>query len=286
MPNKRKAGNFNRFVTFFTVFIVCFFCFSLLAAAQKHSDDKPKDERNFVSKHSFSIVLLSGVTSKAEVTKEEGVNALETNPQAYIGLGMNYQHIITKKFYWLTGLHLTGSGRNVILNAPNQSTVFPAFHGRSLFKNNQVDFGIALPVFIEKYWAYKTHGDFYVNGGAQLHYSVGNDFESYNIYLIDSAANILNVLNADLNTNNHRKVWVTYSFGGGYQWKLKKGNTLKIGLQADLSSTYPVQGDYTINLPDNPITRSNYRVSGTHVAFVLGYGFTKPNNGRSHPRSA
>ena len=227
-------------------------------------------------------MLLSGITSKAEVTTEEGINALKTNPQAYIELGINYQHVITHEFFWLTGLHVTGSGRNVILYAPNQSTVFPAFRGRSLFKNTQVDFGIALPVSIEKDWAYKTHGDFYANAGVRLHYSVGNDFESYSIYLIDSAANILNVLNAGLNTNNHRKIWVTYSFGGGYQWKLRKGNTLKIGWQADLSFTHPVQGKYTENLPDNPTTKSNYRVSGTYVALRLGYGFTRLNERRSH----
>lgn len=229
-----------------------------------------------IPKGCFYLTLLSGITQKASLHKTEGFYNAKATVQPYWEAGADYQHTLKNCVSYLFGLHLAVGGRNSKFNLPVEK-INPNLAKPYILENNEFDFGLALPLFLEKKWNMNYYKSIYAQGGIQLHYSFGYACDSYGEMVEDSNGNYVNVISEDLNANNSNKPWFTYTLGSGYKWVLKNNNLLKIGIVANLSFTHFIQGPYQINVPGDPITQGTYHVNGSYIAIAASYGFTGSN---------
>lgn len=232
---------------------------------------------------SFYVNLLSGVTQKASFNRTEGSNSAKSTIQPYWEVGADRHYRLTNTLSYLIGLHITVSGRNTIFDVPIKK-INPNDYNEPLppFKDNQVDAGLALPILIEKAWHIHPYNNIYIQGGIQLHYSLGSDVDGSGVNVQDSNGNNVEVFSIDLNANNQRKPWLTYSLGSGYEWMLKNYNLFKIGIVANLSFTHFVKGNYQIDIPGDPLTQGTYHVTGSYIGIAASYGFTGLNKKMVH----
>jgi hypothetical protein len=227
-------------------------------------------------RNSFSISIGLGFSAKAIIKRETGEYNIRSTPQPMWEAGGFLQNDLNNNLFFKTGLMVTISMRNASFHAPaheinpfGYSDNFPALTA------NDVDFGISVPAILEKDWFINDSKMAYILWGLNLRYSFGFDEDSYDNYLTDTAGQRVDVFSLNLNSNNHKKPWLTGNVGGGYGWILRNNDMIKVGLVANISISKIVRGNYEINVPGHPISSGGYAVKGNYLAIAVGYVFIK-----------
>lgn len=268
----------RRFRFFVNFFLVSLFGFTQIKGQGSLSGSNIvyKSPNELMPRNSFSISVGVGFSSKAIIKRETGEYTISSTPQPMWEAGGFLQNDLNNNLFFKTGLLVTISMRNASFNAPaheinpsGYSDNFPALTA------NDVDFGISVPALLEKDWFINDSKMAYILWGLNLRYSFGFDEDSYDNYLTDTAGQRIDVFSLNLNSNNHKKPWLTGNLGGGYGWTLRNNNMIKVGLVANISISKIVRGNYQINVPGHPISSGSYSVKGTYLAIAVGYVFIK-----------
>lgn len=232
----------------------------------------------FFNEPSFLITFLSGLTQKASINKETGQYTVKSSPQPFWEAGIDFRGKLNKSLFLIAGLRGIASGRNAVFNAP-MSEINPYGYREPYppLKINEFDFGISIPLLVERKWQTKKYKSTYIQAGLTFRYSLGFDSDDYGNVFTDTNHQEIDVFSMELNSNNHKKLWISYNLGGGYSWILKNYNILKAGVLANISFTKFVNGTYQINIPGKPLTEGTYGVTGSYIGLSVSYGFTGTN---------
>lgn len=273
--NKEK----NTFFSLLLVYYLLFNCSVSTAQIQKNKNGLNKSLYNSSLPSlasSFNLTLITGLTQKAIIEREEGFYNIKSSTQPYFEGGVDYEHAFYKNNSYSVGLHVTAIGRNAIFHVPVEK-INPIYkEPRPSDKFSAFDFGLVIPLLLQRQWNLSIRKAIYAQVGIQLHYSLESDI-GYGDQYMDTSGNNIDVFDLNLNTNNQNKLWFTYTLGSGYQWVLKNNNLLKIGIVLNLSFTHFVQGNYQVNIPGDPFTQGTYHVNGSYLGIAISYGFTGLN---------
>lgn len=248
--------------------------YGMAQAANPTAFDKIKNRSS-----GWFVTLSAGLAQQANIKKKEGPYNITARAQPVWEAGVLYRNKISGNTYAIGGLKAVISGRNAILkNAPVEkvdpgkyTSPFPAL------KMTEFDFILSVPLMIEFNRALSNKKNLFVQGGVDLRYSAGYDFERNAHILFDAAGNPVDVLEIEMNSNNNSKPWISFNMGGGLEWRLKNYNLLKAGLLINISATDYVSGTYQVNIPGEPSTSGTYAARGSYLAFSVSYGFTGIN---------
>lgn len=258
---------------FLNFFILTFLSFQLLQA-----NSQAKKSLNPIKNKLFSIHLISGFAQKAILHRTTGEYYVKSTMQPTWELGINLQSNLNEKFFLITGVMATSNGRNVVFDAPvkeinpyDYPDPFPPI------KNNQFDFGVSFPFLLEKDWQLNKIKNAFIQTGLNLRFSFGYDIDIYENTFTDTNQQRINVFGMELNSNNQKKPWVSYNFGGGFRWMLKNYDTIKAGIVTNISFAEFVNGTYQVNIPGHATTEGTYGITGSYIAISLSYIFTGIN---------
>jgi hypothetical protein len=116
------------------------------------------------------------------------------------------------------------------------------------------------------------------HAGINLRYSgLNSDLAVGGGGIITSNNQIIEIFNSDFSLNNQNKPWVAFLLGIHKWVNLKNYNTLALGLQADISATNFLKGNYQITVPNKPVTTGSYSISGSSIGLSVEYVFTGHN---------
>jgi hypothetical protein len=266
--------------SFFCRFFYCsvFLLASLHGMAQPAGDavvNKIKDRRS-----GLFATVSAGFAQAGNINKSGGPYNISARPQPVWEAGVLYRGKISRNIYALGGFKGVVSGRNAMLrNAPVEkidpnkySSPFPPL------KMTEFDFILSVPLLIEFNRALNNKKNFFVQGGVNLRYSLGYDFERNSHIFYDATGSQVEVLVMEMNSNNNGKPWINFNLGGGLEWRLKNYNLLKAGLLVNISATDYVSGTYRVNIPGESATYGTYAAKGSYIALSISYGFTGINN--------
>lgn len=259
-------------------FFFKFFVLTLLSIQFLQVDGQVKENLNPIKSKLLSIHLISGFSQKAIIKRTSGEYHVKSTLQPSWELGINLQNQLGENFFLITGFMVTANGRNTIFNAPikeinpyDYPDPFPPI------KNSEFDFGISVPLQLEKDWQLNKIKSAFVQAGVNLRYSFGYDMDSYENTFTDTNQQRINVFSTELNSNNHKKPWLSYNLGAGLGRVLKNYNTVKAGIITNVSLTKFVDGTYQVNIPGHTLTEGKYGVTGSYIALSFSYVFTGVN---------
>ena len=87
----------------------------------------------------------------------------------------------------------------------------------------------------------------------------------------------IDIFNADFKSNNNLKPWISFSLGAAKNFLLKNKNLITVELFGELSNTDFLKADYEITIPNKPVTRGTYSVTGSCLGLSVEYTFTGVN---------
>jgi hypothetical protein len=228
-----------------------------------------------LKKNNLGIEIIASVLPNAKITKEEGKYELKSRLQSSYDLGINYLHSLNKSLLISTGLHFIIGKRNFFANIPSRD--INNWDGRNIIEDKDLWGSFRIPLLIEKKLNYKKTSVISVKTGFNFRYSGLMQDESIGGAIIDSNNQVIDIFNAELLRRNNGKPWVTFLTGMSKSIILNNKNILSVGLQADVSTTYFLKGNYEITIPNQPITRGTYKINGTSLGLSVQYIFTGGN---------
>jgi len=265
------------FLKFFLIVYCSFTLVEVNGQLVKNKDSSEGKELypKVIKKKLFSIYTAIGLAQKAKINSESSDHRVISTPQPAGEIGFNLQCDLNNNLFFITGLTLTITGRNAVLDVPVHQ-INPSYPDPyPLTEISDADFCATIPFEIEKDWQLGKSKIIYGRIGLNLRYSFGYDEDFYDYYLTDTNNQNINVFSLELNSNNHNKPWFTYIIGGGYGWTLRNHNLIKLGLVANISLTKFVSGTYEVNIPGDPLTHGSYGVTGSYIGLSFNYVFVR-----------
>jgi hypothetical protein len=236
-----------------------------------------KSEKS-TKKGNLSIEVTASILPKARITRDEGNYKLKSRIQSSYGLGINYLYDINKSIAVTSGLHFIVGKRNFFLNIPSEDISQYNLSGHLIIEDKELWGAFWIPLQLEKKINAKKTGLISLKTGLNLRYSgLMTDLVMSGGGIIDSNNQVISIFSAFFSGNNNYKPWITFLAGVSKLFVLDNHNVLSVGLQADISPTYFLKGDYEITIPNKPVTSGTYKISGTSLGLSVQYIFTGYN---------
>jgi len=227
-------------------------------------------------KSNFSIEVVASILPKAKITwNENSKYHLQSYLQSSYDLGINYIRYLNQYLSISMGLHLVVGKRNFFINIPSSDLTNSNPSGL-LIEQKELWGSLRIPLLIEKKISNKCN-PFSIKTGLNFRYSGMMPDESFVAIRFDSNNQPTEVFNAEISARNNGKPWITFLGGLSKSILLNNKNVLSLGVQADLSPTYFLEGNYEITIPNKPVTSGTYKISGSSVGLSVQYIFTGTN---------
>lgn len=240
----------------------------ILFFAQKASSQTASDPitEMIYSRPHWEIFLLPNINQRAQLTHQAGATyRLESEPQLSGEIGINRFLHITHRMSMGFGLHFGLAGRNASYQTPYREVGFD-LNETYYFKGGITQAYdmpyLSVPVFVEYRWFRPNLDAFYAQAGINLRISKTGS----------STIQDMTIMTVNLEENS--RVILNLQAAGGYQWKLKNMNYLKVALALNYDPSNLGKGDFSL------ITKSSrdfgsYIVKGTNLGLHMGYVFTR-----------
>jgi hypothetical protein len=242
--------------------------------AQPISD--PGDLSNFIfARNHFSVAIVGGIAAKADIMAEPYKYKLGSSHQVAFGAGVNYHQNFSRKLSLISGIHMMAPVRNIayFISKDQFSPPMPndIFHNWG-FSRTAV-FLLRIPVTME---FRRFSGDdkyTYISAGASLNYASMEE-ETERHLAADVNNQPTEYFYMWLQTNNNKKPWLNYHIGGGHAWMLKNKDFISAGIIANLSLTRFTNGNFTMNIPGQPVVQGHYSFKGSYAGLTVCYIYT------------
>jgi hypothetical protein len=226
----------------------------------------------------FSINFSVSVLPPAKITRDQGNYSLQSRLQSAYELGFNYIFNANKTLAFKTGVTAVLGRWNFYSRIPDYDLPgYSSATGAPLIWSKDVWGAAKLPLIFEQKFKTNRLGSMAVNAGLSLRYSGFNSDLGIRGAVLDSNFQTIYIFDSDFSMNNKNKLWTTFLIGISKLVHLKNYNVLSLGLQADLSGTNFLMGNYQITIPGQPVTSGMYSINGSSVAISVAYIFTGTN---------
>jgi hypothetical protein len=226
----------------------------------------------------FSFNLSLSVLPPAKITRDQGNYRLQSKLQSAYELGFNYIFNANKTLAFKTGVTAVLGRWNFYSKIPDEDLPgYSSATGAPLIWSKDVWGAVKLPLIFEQKFKTNRLGSMAVNAGLSLRYSGFNSDVGIGGALLDSNFQTIYVFDSDFSMNNKNKLWTTFLIGISKLVQLKNYNVLSLSLQADISGTNFLTGNYQITIPGQPVTSGTYSINGSSIGISVAYTFTGTN---------
>src|SRR5215204_12004 len=229
------------------------------------------DGQNETRQNNFGVEVIASILPPAKITMQQGKYILKSHLQSSYDLGINYLRYLNKSLSISTGLHFIVGKRNFFINIPSSDLTNSNPSGL-LIEQKELWGSLRIPLLLEKKISNKRN-PFSIKTGLNFRYSGLMSDESFVGIRYDSNNRPTEVFNAEISARNNGKPWITFLGGLSKSILLNNKNVLSIGVQADISTTYFLEGNYEITIPNKPVTSGTYKISGSSVGLSFQYIF-------------
>lgn len=242
------------------------------------------NETNFakISMHNnISIQISYSVLPKANINTSEGYYRLNSRLHSSFSGGLNYIVNINDLWGIYSGLYLNITKSNFHKNLSNSdfmgTGIISPEDAAPLIDYKDIFFRVVVPVMAVRRFHFNNIGFWDIQAGINFNYSGLSSDELITMSVGDTNNRQVNVFNADFRSNNNLKPWVSLSLGISRNLFLKNKNLIAFSLFLELSNTNFLKSDYEITIPNKPITRGTYSVTGSCMGLSLKYILTGTN---------
>jgi hypothetical protein len=266
------------------IFVILFLALGYNSSAQnnivKHEVAR-NDYIRILKGNKVGIRITASALPKAKIYTNEGLYRLNSKLYSsfYAGLGylINFNYLwgicsglslnITKiNFYkYIPNSDLSGSGIMLSDDTP------PIIYYKDIYAR------LSLPVLLMRRFHFTKKGFWDIRAGIKLNYSGFSGDKEIGMSVGDTNNYQINIFNANFKSNNDLKPWLSFSMGISKNLLLKNDNLLSFTLFLEYSNTDFLKSDYEITIPNKPITRGTYSVTGSSIGLSLQYIFTGAN---------
>jgi len=253
------------------VFLICLgplltkICFCQTADTKSISTSQYETRQN-----NFGVEVIASILPPAKITKQTGSYELSSHLQSSFDIGINYLHALKNNLIFSTGLHFVVGKRNFFANIP--SADINNWDGRNIIEDKELWGCLRIPFLFEKILKSKKTNPFSIEAGFNFRYSGLMSDESNEQILVYPPA--VRIFSAEISARYNGKPWITFLGGLSKSILLNNKNVLSIGVQADISTTYFLKGNYEITIPNQPVTRGTYEINGSSLGLSVQYIFT------------
>jgi len=253
-------------------------CFSLslnvlfLFCAQKNS---AQSSDHLVNRYIISIQTNACVLPKANIKTFEGNYHLRSALQSSFSIGVNYQINFTSSWGFGSGLRLDVIKTNFFLHIPDSD--LPGYFstgGAPQIESKDIYPRLVVPIKIVRNINYNDKGFWDLNAGINVNYSGFSNDVIITTSIADSNFQLNQIFYGDFTSDNNKKAWITFNLGTAKSLLLKNNNLFAVGIFLEWSSTDFIKGEYEITVPNKPLTRGIYKISGSLLGLSLKYVFT------------
>jgi hypothetical protein len=242
--------------------------------AQRNGE--PGEVNDFVfARNHFSVAIVGGMAVKAAITADPYKYKLGSSNQVAFGGGINYHQNFSRKLSLITGLHMIAPVRNMeyYISKDEFSPPMPydLFHNKGI--SQTVVFLLRVPLILERRWFYGNNNYTYASAGVSLNYTPLQEEEEVHI-AVDVNNQPRRYFYMLLQPNNNNKPWLNYHIGGGHAWMLKNKNFISAGIIANLSFTRFINGNFTMEVPGQPVVNGHYSFKGSYAGLTVCYIYT------------
>lgn len=230
------------------------------------------------TKGNLSIELMASVLPKANISRDGGKYHLKSLLQSSYDLGINYIYNINRKWNITTGLHFVVGKRNFYMDLPvgDAGPSYPDMGGPRFIEDKELWGSFRIPLLVERKLITPKKRVMAIRAGINFRYSGLMLDESIGGSIIGPGGNPSpDIFTADFPA--YKKPWFTFLAGVSRQFVLRNSNILAVGLNADISFTYFMKGNYAITIPTQPVTTGVYKINGSGLGLSVSYVFTGSN---------
>lgn len=238
-----------------------------------------RNRENIFAQNNFSIQIKACALPKANIKTTEGYYHLNSKLHSSFSAGLNYTTNFNNIWVFYSGLHLNITRSNFYKNVPNSD--LPGFSrvedAPPLIYYKDIYTKLVLPAMIMCRFKFDKTGFWDIRAGINLNYSGYSQDENIGMSVSDTNNQQVPVFYAGYTSNNNQIPWISYSLGTSRNLYLKNNDLMIIELFLEYSNTPFLKCDYNITIPNKPITRGTYSVTGSCIGLSIEYTFTRAN---------
>ena len=231
--------------------------------------------------NNLSIQIKAEALPKANFKTHEGYYHLFSRPHSSFSAGLNYIFNLKDAWSFYSGLHLNITKSNLFGNIPNSELtelgISRASDSPPLIYYKEVYFRLFVPLIVKRRFSFSKSGFWDIRAGMNLNYSGLAGDGGFIVPIIDSNNQQVKIFDADFVVSNNYKPWISFSLGAAKNFLLKNRNLISVELFCELSNTDFLKADYEITIPNKPVTRGTYSVTGSCLGLSVEYTFTGLN---------
>jgi hypothetical protein len=225
---------------------------------KKWTDYNKELKQNYIG-----IQIKACALPKANINTIEGTYQLKSSLQSSFSIGMNY--LVNRNSLWgiNSGLHMNITKRNFFIHIPdNDLKGFLSTEGAPQIEDKEVFFKLVVPLTVVRNLKFNNRSFWNLKAGINLNYSGFSSDETITTSIADTNYQLKDIFNGNFNSNNNKKPWITFVLSSSKIIFLKNNNLLSVELFFEYSKTDFLKGEYEITIPDKPVTRGTYAVTG------------------------
>ena len=232
-------------------------------------------------KNNLSIEVQTFVLPKANIHTQEGNYYLNSKLMPSFGIGLNY--VINQNGAWsiCTGIHFRLIESNLYKSIPNNdlmSAGLPPYDNRPpLIYDKNAFTKILIPIIVLRRFGFNKSSFWDIQSGININYSGLSGDLGIEISVSDTNNRQVPIFNAEFKSNNSQKPWVSFILGISKNLILKNKNFVTITFLGEMSRTNFLKADYEITIPNQPLSRGTYKVTGSGLGLSVAYTFTGYN---------
>lgn len=274
----------KRYLSLSFILLVFFTQITTAQNQNKVTDNIDSNKNNFkevFQKNNISIQIKGSVLPRANFNTREGNYSLYSRPHSSFSAGVNYIINIDEAWSLYAGLHFNLTKSNYFGNIPpadlTGSGVRISEDSPPLIYDKEVYTRLFVPVMVKRRFRFSESGFWDIRAGINLNYSGFSNDVGIGMSVGDTNNQQINIFYADFKSNNNLKPWISFSLGASKNFLLKNKNLISVELFCELSNTDFLKADYEITIPNKPVTKGTYSVTGSCLGLSVEYTFTGVN---------
>jgi hypothetical protein len=231
------------------------------------------------SKSSMGVFLRTSVLPSAKIEKLSGSYRLSPKPNISYSAGFRFIRNLKPELGLLSGIDLKFTKLNFYVYVPTSDipTIPRAFPNTPIVDYTEAHFQIAIPLLIERRFRVSENQFWSFRAGGNINYNGFNLDGSIGYGVTDTNGQGVEIYSGDFEYTNGYKPWVTFVAAASKNLVLSNKNILSIEVGLEAGKNGYVQGDYTITIPNKPVSYGIYKINGLSAGLTLSYIFTGAN---------
>ncbi len=262
--------------------ILLLFCLSFYTVTSFSQDSAASHKKTIPAKQlfkpsHFGFTVIPFLVQKGKIAEQKGNYSPGSDVITGIEAGAEYRYNIKTDYSLIAGIHGVVSGRDYTLHIPKKEFTLPLKYDMDISApySRQYDFYLSVPVWVEKRFRTKRNHHWNLNAGINVRFYYGRLSERDGAYGYYINQQPLHVFDMQLKVGNDAWPWINYNIGGGYSFRLRNENFLRINALINLSDFHPVQGSYTIDVTGKEISTGKYSANMAYAGLSVSYILTR-----------